>query len=75
MLGSRLARVARLTQNSLSRAATGPALKEQLATVKDVKVKEFPQWASEVQKDPKTKAAVKASASFADLLAALVSEI
>lgn len=60
MLAARLARVApRVAQAVRGRAMSGPTITEQLSTVKDVKVKDIPQWASSVQKDPKTEEAVQ----------------
>ncbi len=49
----------RVAQAVRARAMSGPTISEQLGSVKDVKVKDIPQWASSVQKDPKTEAAVK----------------
>ena len=63
MFAARLSRtLPRLAQAARARPLSGPTITEQLQTVKDVKVKDIPQWASSVNKDPKTEAAVKARA-------------
>jgi hypothetical protein len=60
MLAARLSRaIPRVAQAVRGRAMSTPTITEQLSTVKDVKVKDIPQWASSVQKDPKTEAAVQ----------------
>ncbi len=60
MLAARLSKaLPRVAQAVRGRAMTSPTISEQLGSVKDVKVKDIPQWASSVQKDPKTEAAVK----------------
>ncbi len=60
MLAARLTKaIPRVAQAVRVRAMSSPTISEQLGTVKDVKVKDIPQWASSVQKDPKTEAAVK----------------
>ncbi len=60
MLAARLSKaIPRVAQAVRGRAMSGPTISEQLGSVKDVKVKDIPQWASSVQKDPNTEAAVK----------------
>ena len=60
MLAARLSKAfPRMAQAVRGRAMSSPTISEQLGSVKDVKVKDIPQWASSVQKDPKTEAAVK----------------
>ena len=60
MLAARLSRaLPRAAQAVRGRAMSGPTLSGQLGTVKDVPIKDIPQWASSVQKDPKTEQAVQ----------------